>query len=161
MKLIIEIPNEMYECVQNGTYCGTLYEELKNGTPLSESEDCVSRQAVLEAIDAKAWEFCDYLISEGRNDEQKPVSHFADNLRECISEDLPPVTPAEKVGQWEQFGNFWEDKFKCSECGKEQPKILCGERIIGHWSDYCPYCGAEMQASPTGAESEVQNADSN
>ena len=57
---------------------------------------------------------------------------------------LPSVIPQPKTGHWEQYGNSWEDKFKCSECGKEQPKILCGERIIGHWSDYCPNCGAKM-----------------
>ena len=50
-----------------------------------------------------------------------------------------------KTGHWEKYGDSWENKFKCSECGKEQPKILCGERIIGHWSDYCPYCGARME----------------
>jgi DNA-directed RNA polymerase subunit RPC12/RpoP len=58
---------------------------------------------------------------------------------------LPSATPTHKKGKWEQYGNYWEDKFKCSECGKEQPKILCGERIIGHWSDYCPNCGAKME----------------
>ena len=36
VKLIIEIPKPMYENVQNGTYCGTLYKELKNGTPLDD-----------------------------------------------------------------------------------------------------------------------------
>lgn len=51
-----------------------------------------------------------------------------------------------KMGHWEQYGDSWEDKFKCSECGKEQPKILCGEQIIGHWSDYCPNCGAKMES---------------
>ena len=56
---------------------------------------------------------------------------------------MPPVNPT-KTGHWEQYGNSWEDKFKCSECGKEQPKILCGEQIIGHWSDYCPNCGCRM-----------------
>ena len=60
--------------------------------------DAISRQAVLEAIDAKAWEFCDYLISKNRNDEQKPVSHFADNLRECVREELPSVKPQPKTG---------------------------------------------------------------
>ena len=58
--------------------------------------------------------------------------------------ELPSVTPQPKTGHWEQYGNSWEDKFKCSECGKEQPKILCGERIIGHWSNFCPNCGARM-----------------
>ena len=51
-----------------------------------------------------------------------------------------------KIGHWEQYGNSWEDKFKCSECGKEQPKILCGEQIIGHWSNFCPNCGAKMES---------------
>ena len=36
IKLIIEIPKAMYESVQNGTYCGTLYKELKNGIPLDD-----------------------------------------------------------------------------------------------------------------------------
>lgn len=34
MQIVIDIPEEMYQNVLNGTYCGTLYEELKNGTPL-------------------------------------------------------------------------------------------------------------------------------
>lgn len=36
VKLIIEIPKAMYDSVQNGTYCGNLYKELKNGTPLDD-----------------------------------------------------------------------------------------------------------------------------
>lgn len=36
IKLVIEIPKPMYESVLNGTYCGTLYKELKNGTPLDD-----------------------------------------------------------------------------------------------------------------------------
>lgn len=76
-------------------------------------------------------------------------------LKDLLKSDLPMVqyqTAIEKgiealepkTGHWEQYGNSWEDKFKCSECGKEQPKIICCERIIGHWSDYCPNCGARM-----------------
>jgi len=38
MRLLIEIPEEMYKTVQDGTYCGSLYEELKNGIPLDEKE---------------------------------------------------------------------------------------------------------------------------
>ena len=34
MQIVIDIPEEMYQNVLNGTYCGTLYEELKKGTPL-------------------------------------------------------------------------------------------------------------------------------
>ena len=36
VKLIIEIPKTMYDNVQSGTYCGTLYKELKNGIPLED-----------------------------------------------------------------------------------------------------------------------------
>ena len=34
MQIVIDIPEEMYRTVQDGTYCGSLYEELKTGTPL-------------------------------------------------------------------------------------------------------------------------------
>ena len=103
--------------------------------------DCISREAVLKAIDAKAWEFCDYLISNGRNDEQKPVSHFADNLRECVVEDLPSVSAQQKMGRWEwnqydanpKIGNF-----HCSLC-----------HSIGRpYYDYCPGCGAKIEVIP-------------
>ena len=58
-------------------------------------EDAVSRQAVLDIIDAEAWAFCDYLIREGRNDEQMPVSHVTSNIRERIGDkdELPSVQP--------------------------------------------------------------------
>lgn len=82
MKLMIDIPDKIYETVQNGTYCGTLYEELKNGTPLSESGDCVSRQAVL-----------DLAKFDGRENLGSIIHAFD-------VEQLPPVTPAEKVGKW-------------------------------------------------------------
>lgn len=36
MKIVIDIPEVMYQNVLNGTYCGSLYENLKNGKPLPE-----------------------------------------------------------------------------------------------------------------------------
>ena len=84
----------------------------------------------------------------GRSDMLDAIGHgttYTSEELQRIIKALPPVNLQEpKTGHWEQYGNSWEDKFKCSECGKEQPKILCGERIIGHWSDYCPNCGAKM-----------------
>lgn len=59
---------------------------------------------------------------------------------------LPPVTLTHKKGKWEQYGDFWKEKYRCSECKEEQPKILCGEQIIRLWSNYCPHCGAEMES---------------
>lgn len=77
---------------------------------------------------------CNLCYTQGNMDEQKEW------LRMGIK-----ALENQKIGHWEQYGYPWENKFKCSECGKEQPKILCGEEIIGHWSDYCPNCGAEMK----------------
>lgn len=34
VELVIKIPEKIYESVMDGTYCGTLYNELKNGTTL-------------------------------------------------------------------------------------------------------------------------------
>ena len=50
MKIVIDIPEEVYKCVMDGTYCGTLYEELKNGVPVDTCGDCISRQAVVDRI---------------------------------------------------------------------------------------------------------------
>ena len=36
VKLIIEIPKAMYECIQNRLYCGSLYEYLEKGIPLDD-----------------------------------------------------------------------------------------------------------------------------
>ena len=110
-------------------------------------ENAISRQAVLDAIDVKAWEFCDYLISKNRNDEQKPVSHFADNLRECVREELPSVKPQPKTGHWIDEGIYADGQsyhaFMCSECEWH---------YIGNKSElvdfkYCPFCRAKMQES--------------
>lgn len=127
MKLIIDFPDASYETVKNGTWCGSLYEELKNGTPLSESEDCVSRQAVLSH-------------KEYTETEEGWSGYTVDA---DIIEQLPPVTPAEKVGQWIDTDNYYQ-RWKCSECG-------CHTRDAR--PNYCSNCGTKMQASPTGAES--------
>lgn len=108
-------------------------------------EDAISRQAVLDAIDVKAWEFCDYLISKNRNDEQKPVSHFADNLRECVREELPSVNPQAKTGHWvyKIYGEFHEQgDWYCSHCDYQY------NYGNGH-AKFCPECGYEMSEPPT------------
>ena len=131
MKLMIDIPDKIYETVQNGTYCGTLYEELKNGTPLSELEDCISRQAAIDTYK---------------------------NLRLPIYplEELPSVKPEQKVGRWiEREDAFGDTFYNCSACGEMWSTIDGNPWDNG--MDYCPNCGAKMQASPTGEE--VQNDD--
>lgn len=114
-------------------------------TELEPCEDAVSRQEVIEAIDAKAWEFCDYLIRNGRNDQQIPVSHFADNLRECVGEGLPSVTPQPKVGRWIMSDDGLYRPI-CNNCGAHPWKgyIPTVEEATEAFK-YCPNCGAKMQ----------------
>ena len=49
------------------------------------------------------------------------------------------------TGEWVQDGEIWEENYKCSKCGKPMRKILVEKTIIGHWSDFCPECGADMR----------------
>lgn len=146
MRLMMDIPDKIYETVQNGTYCGTLYEELKNGIPLSESEDCVSRQ-----------DACSSLICRGIDCKDCPFNNvFPDDTTTCLMaeriKELPPVTPAEKVGHWIELDNCSNSGYYCSKCQKKVVKE--------GWSDtvkkikYCPNCGCRMMQ-------EVQDADSN
>ena len=118
MKLMIDIPDKIYETVQNGTYCGTLYEELKNGTPLSELEDCISRQAAIDTYK---------------------------NLRLPIYplEELSSVKPEQKKGRWIKIDDCSNSGYYCSKCHKKVVKDGWSDtvKII----KYCPNCGAKME----------------
>lgn len=85
--------------------------------------DCISRQAVLEkAICVPIAR----VVTEDKVIYRKIV--FVDEI-----ENIPPVTPAEKVGYWRDTGSGQE----CSECGEIQ---------YGYDSfrKYCANCGAKM-----------------
>ena len=83
---------------------------------LKPCDDCISRQAVLDAISNEKYHYW--------------------ALFEYVKQ-LPPVNPTEKVGQWEwnqydsnpKIGNF-----HCSQC----------HGIGKAYYDYCPYCGSRM-----------------
>ena len=91
--------------------------------------DAINRQAVLEkAIYAPIAR----VVTEDKVIYRKIV--FVDEI-----ENIPPVNPAEKVGQWEY--NPLDMCFQCSQCKccceddyKEPPKYK-----------YCPQCGAKME----------------
>lgn len=75
VKLIIEIPKPMYESVQNGTYCGNLDEELKNGIPLDNDSDRAEAQAYFDG-QAYGWEegrkdLCDKISAEIEHEKGK------------------------------------------------------------------------------------------
>ncbi len=95
------------------------YNSIK--TELEHCEDAISRQAVLN------------LAKFDGRDGLGSIIHAFD------VEQLPPVTPAEKMGHWEY--NPLDMCFQCSQCKcrceddyKEPPRYK-----------YCPQCGSKMQ----------------
>ena len=59
MKMVIEIPDKMYKTVQDGTYCGSLYEELKNGISLPKGHGRLIDADVLVDGMEDDYEFCE------------------------------------------------------------------------------------------------------
>ena len=85
--------------------------------------DAVSRQAAIVALDDR--------MSSLENVDMQIAMGFAKG----IIHELPPVTPQPKMGKWIDG--------KCNKCGRE---ALHWELTSSHYySEYCPYCGADMQ----------------
>lgn len=74
MQIVIDIPEEMYQNVLNGTYCGTLYEELKNSIPLPKGHG-----RLIDADDLESRMKIGY----------------------CIVRDAPTIIEADKAGEEE------------------------------------------------------------
>ena len=52
VELVIKIPEKIYESVMDGTYCGTLYQELKNGTLLPKGHgDLITKEQAIELVE--------------------------------------------------------------------------------------------------------------
>jgi hypothetical protein len=67
-EILIKIPDEIYQSVIDGTYCGSLYKEIKNGTPLPEHHGkLIDIKCVFDAINdwIKAEEYS-YTNATGR-----------------------------------------------------------------------------------------------
>lgn len=103
-----------------------LDEFLYNGRSIREwmqiiaSEDCISRQEVLDICDSK--------------DPEYKVRHFKEDV-EC----LPSVTQQQKIGRW-IFVDKAHEHAHCSECNYGNVDLLDGRP-----HNYCPSCGAKMQ----------------
>lgn len=89
MKLIIDIPDEVHDWHVNGfpdeEDAVRLLDIVKNGTPLSESEDCVSRQAVLDIAKASKSNWIDNSVLFKRVNELPSVTpqYTDDRCKEC------------------------------------------------------------------------------
>ena len=120
IEYIIECDNDFCGLTY-GISCGYNRDEIKKAwnsvTALSStvSEDCVSRQSVLDLLRYWVYE-CEY-----------------DEVAELV-EKLPPVTPTERTGEWKYEGDCGVTR--CSQCGWSIEECI-------EW-DYCPNCGAKM-----------------
>lgn len=87
-------------------------------------DDCVSRQAVLDLVNAD-WKY--------------------EGLEEPINS-LPPVTPQLKTGHW-IFVDKAKEHARCSKCGYGDVDL-----VDGRVHDYCEKCGARIAESPVESE---------
>jgi hypothetical protein len=118
-------------------------ETLPSVTP-QHCEDCISREATIDAI---------YKKHIGGKDaiENAPINDlYACGLEEAVDvvENMPPVTPQPKVGEWidkgYDIGNCWAT---CSECD-EYARGYAKDTGWGHdyyFPKFCPNCGAKME----------------
>ena len=169
VEYIIECDNDFCGLTY-GISCGYNRDEIKKAwnsvTALSStvSEDCVSRQSVLDLLRYWVYE-CEYdevaelveklppvtpKVSEDCISRQQAIevlAHVKEDEQwrtECIDneirliESLPPVTPTERTGEWIEDG-YYDSPFRiCSYCGYEH------QNQRGMWK-FCPNCGAKMK----------------
>lgn len=96
-------------------------------------EDCVSREAVLDAL-------VTCFDTDSVYDENNGTNYidYDDAVNEVL--DLPPVTPKPKTGKWIHQGHEGEWRAAVGECS------ACGrEHIFG--LAYCPCCGVKMKGA--------------
>lgn len=88
--------------------------------------NCISRLAVLDTIS----ELNAISFYEAQEDSKECYYEIRNAIKQ-----LPPVTLAEKVGQWVRDDDDYEYFWRCNKCNKRSD--------VG-W-EYCPNCGAKMQ----------------
>ena len=130
MKLIIDIADDQYKAVQDGMWCGSLYEELKNGIPVEQCGDCIRRSDI---------GLTDFEIVMCNGDYKEGLKMLLDKIEKATS-----VSPMPKMGQW-----FVDERPEsnreiiCSNC--EKPVFRYHKIDFDYRPNYCPNCGAKMQ----------------
>lgn len=110
---------------------------LRQALEQKSCKDTISREAVLKEIPA-LWN------SNGDKD------YCMESLRDFVTE-LPPVTPAHKVGKWIYVGRpngmsaVGTNVYQCSVCGREIGTKY-GWKTVGNEFPFC-HCGADMRGS--------------
>lgn len=106
-------------------------------------EDCISRQAAIDAFNAFA-------------DEVNQDTDIHEAIEIVLN--LPPVTPAEKVGRWVLIQRDKYIDINCSECGNTRIKEYAynytvdeidmqeiKDLAVTNKMNYCECCGAKME----------------
>ena len=105
-------------------------------------EDCISRQAALDAFG----------LSEKTRKYGGDHSGYDTLMKyeiQDVLEDLPSVTPQQKMGRWISFGTQGEidgqivRAFTCSECGAISVFRMTDGKIVN--GDSCANCRAKME----------------
>ena len=119
------------ECARDHLQLAEWLKELK---AIKEDGDCISRQAVIEAIEDD---------KRKGNDSCYASNYDAQCFKQIIKE-LPPVKPEQKMGRWIEKDGFDGDTYyDCSECGESF--CLIDGTPTDNLYNYCPNCGAKME----------------
>ena len=144
VKLITEISKSAYDTIMARSVltpneAAKAIDAILNSTPLTESDDCVSRQAVMELLNKRYCHKEPYERKEGNTVYKGYDTYYMINFDKLKA--LPSVLPKRKKGEWIQNGTGYDDEpiYECSQCGKR----------VTFWEDGsfkgCPYCFAEMR----------------
>ena len=148
MKLIIDIPDMYYDALKqtdmfiSGKRSGktlesVIYNAIGKGTPIIESEDTISRQAVLG-----------YIVNDLELGDEENGADLERKMELQSSYDyiasLPSVQPKVKIGEWVSEKVDGEDWKGCKR--QYYQPISCSKcHSPNHYkSIYCPNCGARM-----------------
>ena len=101
-----------------------------NASNVLNALDCVSKQAVIKAVDKHTFDTDEGLC--------------LDDDISCILEEIPSAQPERKTGRWILWNYPGEECAICSACGEEYDQM---ELYIGgnDYPKFCPECGARME----------------
>ena len=103
------------------------------------SDDCISRQEAIDAINEYGSVWMEYTDSMTVDEIADRALKASKQSMHKIIHDLPSVTPKPKTGHW----ILTDDDFVyCSECENS----YYPRPIDASWY-YCPNCGAKMEVS--------------
>ena len=119
---------------------------------MSDKDDCISRQAAIDALDEQI-DLCNKALGSfdiSTKDEYAiKVERASLKVYREQLENLPSVQPERKTGRLIQKsrtvmgGDYTERWYECSECNKRLLRSRWTDD--DNLSDWCPHCGSPME----------------